>query len=604
MFQKFDAATAPGSAAEKVAQLRAHLQRAKLDAYIVPRADEHQGEYVAPRSERLKWLTGFSGSAGVAVIGRTKAALFVDGRYTVQARFETDATLFAYPGIAQKHLADWLRDTLKSGGKVGFDPWLMTLAEFNRVKTAIDADGIHLKPVSKNLIDKVWGHEQPGSPEHPIRLHETRFAGTTAENKIADVQKILKDANQDYVILTQPDSIAWLLNIRGQDIPHTPVALGFAIVPRTGKTELFVSSKKVPANVRSALKSYVKFSTPETLASRLRSLKAQGKVARLDPATTAYWFHRTLGAKTAYLNGPDPCLALKARKNAIEIEGSRAAHQRDGQALVRFLSWLDDTVAQRELDEIAVVKKLESLRAETGALQEISFDTICGSGPNGAIVHYRVTTETNRSLKSDPILLIDSGAQYFDGTTDITRTIAIGKITSAMKRHYSLVLKGHIAIASAYFPVGTRGIDLDPLARRALWQYGLDYDHGTGHGVGSFLSVHEGPQSISRAGMVALEPGMILSNEPGYYKEGAYGIRIENLELVKPAERLNDGDREMLSFETLTLVPYDRRLIDISLLTREEIDWIDAYHKRVRNTLSKGLSAGERRWLKTATDPL
>lgn len=606
MFQQIEPPSDPKTAHARVKDLRSAMTAANVDAYLVPRADEHQGEYVAPPSERLKWLTGFSGSAGAAVITQRKAAIFVDGRYTVQVTLETDAKLFDYPGLARTKLANWVKSTLKSGDVVGFDPWLITIAEHNRLKKDLSVAGIKLKPVARNLVDKIWGADRPRPDIHLASRHPLKYAGVAEKEKIAKVQDILRKDGHDYVILTAPDSIAWLLNLRGRDIPHTPVVLSFAIVPKTGKPELFVDPEKIPADVKRSLSLFVKLCAPDTLKPRLKAMKASGKVARLDPSSAAYWFQQTLGTASAYNAGRDPCLTLKAIKNKTEIDGSCTAHQRDGAAVTEFLAWLSDTgeTASEPLDELKVVEKLEAFRAATGVLQEISFDTISGSGPNGAIVHYRVSPSSNRKLKKGELLLVDSGAQYLDGTTDITRTLAIGKPTAAMRRHYTLVLKGHVAISNAVFPVGTRGVDLDAFARQALWQHGLDYDHGTGHGVGSFLSVHEGPQSLSRAGMVVFEPGMILSNEPGYYKEGAYGIRIENLILVKAPQKPKDGEREMLSFETLTLAPYDRALIDPDLLSGGEIAWINAYHKTVFQSLRDGLSAHARRWLKDATKPL
>lgn len=606
MFQIIEPQSDPSAARDKLAALRKAMKAAKIDGYLVPRADAHQGEYVAAESERLKWLTGFSGSAGAGVITTRKAAIFVDGRYTVQVGLETDPSLFAYPGLARLHLAAWIKDTLKSGSVVGFDPWLVTISDALRLKQELEPANIKLKPVAHNLVDKIWGGARPKPEFKPVTLHPAKFAGDPAQDKIKCVQDTLKESGADYVVLTQPESIAWLLNIRGQDIPHTPVPLAFSVVPRTGKPELFIAPQKLSADVKRHLKTLVKISSPDALRSRLKSLKSNEKIAQIDPASAAYWFHRTLGSAKFYKAGRDPCLLLKAIKNKAEINGSRAAHHRDGVAMVKFLAWLDNTASASsfDLDELQVVEKLEAFRVESGALQEISFDTISGSGPNGAIVHYRVSPDSNRAIKPGDLILIDSGAQYRDGTTDITRTIAIGQPTDRMRRDYTLVLKGHVAISRAKFPVGTRGIDLDPLARNALWQHGLDYDHGTGHGIGSFLSVHEGPQSISRAGMVALEAGMLLSNEPGYYKEGAYGIRIENVVLVTKPEKPALGDRAMLSFETLTLAPYDRTLIDVDLLTSDEMTWINAYHTTVYDQLSEDLSGDVRRWLKTATKPL
>jgi len=603
MFQTFSAISDPEAAKDRVKRLRALLAEEDLAAFLVPRADEHQGEYVAPSAERLRWLTGFSGSAGMAVIARRQAALFVDGRYTVQVRAESSPDLFEFPGLARIKLADWLSSKLKRGDCVGFDPWLHTVGEISRLKDALAAKGLRLKPVSRNLVDRVWGKERPAPPAAPVVPHPQKYAGRSAEAKIADIQKALKDAGDDAVVLTLPDSICWAFNIRGSDVAHNPVVLAFAIIPAAGKPELFIAREKIGPEARAHLAAFAKLSDPKTLKGRVAALRKAGKRVRLDPERSAWWFGRALGLK-AFSRGADPSIALKAIKNTAEIRGARASHIRDGAALSRYLAWLDREAPKGGLDEITAVRELEAIRAGTQALKEISFDTISGSGPHGAIVHYRVTEATNRKLAPGELFLLDSGAQYLDGTTDITRTIAVGEPSTEMRERFTHVLKGHIAIATARFPKGTRGIDLDPFARRALWEKGLDYDHGTGHGVGSYLCVHEGPQSISRAGMAPLEPGMICSNEPGYYKEGAYGIRIENLVLVTEAEKLAGGEREMMGFETLTLVPIDRRLIDKSLLSAEEIRWLDAYHARVRDIISPEVDPDTRRWLEAATAPL
>ena len=604
MFQTFAAANEPQAAAERVSALRALLAKQKLDAFLVPRADEHQGEYVAPASERLKWLTGFSGSAGLAAVTRKHAALFVDGRYTVQVRSEADTSLFEFPGISGGKLAIWLTEKLPKGAVVGFDPWLHTTAEIARLTQALNLKGIKLKAVPKNLVDTQWGKSRPGPPAEPIVVYPLKYAGRTAAEKIAEVQKRLKADAQDAVILTLPDSICWLFNIRGSDVAHNPVVLAFAIVPATGKAELFVAPGKVTAEAQTHLGGIAKILSPKKLSLRVKALKTAKKKVRLDTGTSAFWFSQALGGTRNIAYGSDPCLVLKAVKNTIEIKGARSAHVRDGVAMVRFLAWLDHEAASGSLDEIAAVRQLEIFRSETQALKEISFDTISGSGPNGAIVHYRVSERTNRILKPGELFLVDSGAQYLEGTTDITRTVAVGTPAPEMRQHFTLVLKGHVAIATARFPKGTRGIDLDPFARRALWERGLDYDHGTGHGVGSYLSVHEGPQSISKGGMAELLPGMICSNEPGYYKEGAYGIRIENLVLITEAAVPDGGDRPMMGFETLTLVPIDRRLIDTFVLTPAEIAWLDSYHARVRDHIGPNLDAPTRAWLEAATAPL
>lgn len=603
MFQTFAAPSDASAIPERLKRLRALFADEGLQALLLPRGDEHQGEYVAPGSERLRWLTGFSGSAGLAAVTRKHAGLFVDGRYTVQARAECGGGLFDFPGIGHPALASWLKEKLKSGDVAGFDPWLHTASDIEKLGERLKPFGIMLKPTRRNLIDVVWGKDRPGPPDGPVLPHPIKYSGRSADSKIAAVQKTLKEAGHDAVILTAPDSIAWLFNIRGRDVAHNPIVLAFAIVPQSGKPELFVSSQKLTREAHAQLDGVVKLSAPAALKDRVAALKKAGKRVRIDPDRSAWWFTRALGKSSQ--RGGDPCVPMKAIKNATEIKGARTAHVRDGAAVVRFLCWLDRVVAEGEaIDEIEAVTALEEQRAGSQALKEISFDTIAGSGPNGAIVHYRVTEATNRRLKTGELFLLDSGAQYLEGTTDITRTVAIGTPTTEMRERFTLVLKGHIAIATAHFPKGTRGIDLDPFARRALWAHGLDYDHGTGHGVGSYLSVHEGPQSISRAGMAVLEPGMIISNEPGYYKEGSYGIRIENLVLVAEATRPEGGDREMLGFETLTLVPFDRRLIAKELLTPDEVRWIDTYHAAVGAVIGAEVDAPTLRWLEAATKPL
>jgi Xaa-Pro aminopeptidase len=604
MFQTFETSAHVAATPERIKALRRLMAQAGLDAYLVPRSDEHQGEYVPPSAERLKWLTGFSGSAGLAIVTKKSAVLFVDGRYTVQARAEIDADVIEVSSLARARIAEWLGAELGRGQSVGFDPRLHTIAEVERLTAALDQKGIKLKPVVRNLVERIWGRDRPAPPLNPVTLHPLKFAGRSAPDKIADIQKRLKEDRHDAVVLTLSDSVAWAFNIRGADIPHIPVALAFAIIPQTGKPELFIAPEKLDAAARGHLEGFVKLSAPEALSERLSALRAAKKRVRLDPYTAAYAFARALGGPRRIARGPDPCLALKAVKNAAEIKGARAAHLRDGIAVTRFLAWLDGAAPSGDLDEIEAVRRLESFRRATNQLREISFDTISGSGPNGAIVHYRVNEATNRKLRAGELFLIDSGAQYLDGTTDITRTVAIGKPTLEMRERFTLVLKGHIAIATGRFPEGTRGIDLDPLARRALWQAGLDYDHGTGHGIGSYLSVHEGPQSISRAGMAVLVPGMICSNEPGYYKEGAYGIRIENLVLVKAPQKVSGGDREMMGFETLTLAPIDRRLIVREMLGADEIAWLNAYHAHVLKLIGPEVDADTRRWLAQATSPL
>jgi len=625
MFQTYDPPEPRQTGAGRVEQLRRLLVKAGLDALLVPRADEHQGEYVPAAAERLKWLTGFSGSAGLAVVARSTAALFVDGRYVVQAPGQVDGRIFEVLQAPEAKLEGWLGKRLKAGDVVGFDPMLHSQAMVEELTKSLLGKGIELLAIrGKNLVDQIWGAARPDPPVGPIVVHPMRYAGKAAEQKIAELQASLRKEGEDAVILTLPDSIAWLFNIRGSDVAHNPVPLAFALVPASGKPELFVDRNKLSAEAAAHLAKLAKImadakrakpgprgeqrsdiAVRQSLDARLRALKAAPKRIRLDPATASSWFFRRLqGAKATIVRGADPCLLPKARKNATEIKGARAAHARDGAAVVRFLAWLDREAPAGALDEITTSRRLEEIRSQTQALKEISFDTISGAGPNGAIVHYRVTTATNRKLRSGELYLVDSGAQYLDGTTDITRTVAIGEPTREMCERFTLVLKGHIAIATARFPRGTRGIDLDPFARRALWEAGLDFDHGTGHGIGSYLSVHEGPQSISRRGMTMLEPGMIVSNEPGYYKAGSYGIRIENLLLVTEAAKVAGGEREVMGFETLTLVPIDRRLVLPELLSAPELSWLDAYHARVRQILGPELGAADRAWLEAATAPI
>lgn len=604
MFQTFETTGGPEHVAERVKALRAALLRDKIDAVLVPRSDEFQGEYVPACAERLKWLTGFSGSAGLAIVTRKAAVLLIDGRYTVQARTETDTDVFEVSLLARPRFSEWLIDKLVKGNTVGFDPWLHTASEIARLKAALDAKGIKLKALAKNPIDAIWGTSRPKPPMAEIAVQPLAFAGRDAAAKIADVQKTLKEAGQHATLLTLSDSVCWLFNIRGADVAHNPVVRAFALVPASGKAELFIDAKRVPQAARAHLQSVARIAVPKDLAGRLRELKAAKKRVRLDPDAAAFALERALGSASA-TPGRDPCITPKAIKNDAEINGARAAHIRDGAAIVRYLAWFDEAVKSGTLDEITAVQKLEEFRRDTNELREISFPTISGSGPNGAIVHYRVTDATNRVLKAGELFLLDSGAQYQDGTTDITRTLPVGITSNEMRARFTAVLKGHIAIATARFPQGTRGIDLDPFARRALWDMGADYDHGTGHGIGSYLSVHEGPQSISRAGMVPLQPGMLLSNEPGFYKEGAYGIRIENVVLVTPLEDIaGGGGRPVMRFETLTLAPIDTRLVIAGMMSPSERDWLNAYHARVYATISPLVDEPVKNWLKAATNPV
>lgn len=604
MYQSFEEASTPSASGDRLKALRRELKSRKLKGFLVPHNDEHQDEFLPAFSERLAWLTGFTGSAGVAIVLDKGAALFVDGRYTLQARAQTDPELFDVVQTPEAKASVWLKDKLKKGTVLGYDPALHTIKEIERLTATLDRAGIKLKPVDSNPIDGLW-KDRPEAPAAPIAPHPLKFAGRSAQDKISEVQALLKDEKADAVLLTMLDSIAWLFNIRGSDISHTPVALAFAIVPAKGRPTLFIDPAKVGGNLRGVLNEFTDIAKPAALEKKLKALgKGKARVC-LDPEATPVRFALILAkAGAKFVPWADPCVLPKAIKNEAEIRGTRGAHRRDGVAMARFLAWLDETAESGTVDEIAAAVKLEEYRHETGELKDLSFDTISAAGANGAIVHYRPTTRTKQALKPGSLYLIDSGAQYLDGTTDVTRTIAIGTPTNAMRRHYGLVLKAHIAIATARFPKGTRGQDLDPFARRPLWEAGLDFDHGTGHGVGSYLAVHEGPQRLSRLGTYALEPGMILSNEPGLYFEGRYGIRLENLVLVTLPKQIAGGTREMLGFETLTLVPFDRRLIDPQQLLPFELAWLNDYHARIRREVEPQLAGKDQAWLHRATAPI
>ena len=604
MFQLFDDVSSPGASADRIKALQGELKSRKLKGLLVPHSDEHQNEYLAPQFERLAWLTGFTGSAGSAVVLDKDAALFVDGRYILQAQAQADPALFEVLQTPEAKASTWIADKLGKSGSVGYDPSLHTVKEIERLTETLAKSGIKLVPVETNLIDAIW-QDRPKPAATAVVPHGIEYAGRSAQEKIRDVQAALAAEKTDAVLLTLLDSIAWLFNIRGGDIKHTPVALAFAIVPASGRPTLFIELAKIGDNVKGEIRETADLAEPASLAERLKALgEAQARV-RLDPETAPMRFAQALKADGAQIvPGQDPCILPKAIKNATEIAGARTAHLRDGLAMVRFLAWLDEVAVPGKIDEVAAAMKLEDCRRESGQLKDISFDTISAAGANGAIVHYRPTTKSKRVLEAGSLYLIDSGAQYREATTDVTRTIAIGTPTAEMRRHYGLVLKAHIAIATGRFPKGTRGQDLDPFARRPLWEAGLDYDHGTGHGIGSYLSVHEGPQRLSRLGTVELEPGMILSNEPGFYREGHYGIRLESLVLVTPREKISGGTREMMGFETLTLVPFDRRLIDPKQLLPWEVAWLNAYHARVRREIEPILLSDDRAWLRHATAPI
>jgi Xaa-Pro aminopeptidase len=601
-FQTFDDSSESAAVPARLSALRAELKKRGLDGFAVPRADRQQNEYLPASEERLAWLTGFTGSAGAAIVLTERAALFVDGRYTVQAKAQIDGKLFSIEHLVDSPPDQWLEQHLKSGTKLGYDPWLHTTEGAEKLRKACATAGAELVAVDGNPIDTIWA-DRPAPPAGKVTLRGLKLAGESAADKLKRVQAELKKLRADALVVSDPQNVAWAFNIRGADVAHTPIVLAFALIPREGNPALYVDSGKLDNKSRHALEEIASVRAPDELTRDLGQLK--DKIVRLDQASAADALTRLIaGSGGRPVRGPDPIALMKSVKNHAEIEGMRAAHKRDGVAMVQFLAWFDREALNGNLTEIEAVEALESFRRETGLLKDISFPTISGSGPNGAIVHYRVTRATNRIIGKNELFLVDSGAQYEDGTTDITRTVAVGTPTDEMRDRFTRVLKGHIAIATAVFPEGTSGAQLDPLARTALWQAGLDFDHGTGHGVGSYLSVHEGPARISKLGTVALKRGMILSNEPGYYKTGAYGIRIENLVLVVEAPKPKDAEKPLNVFETLTLAPIDRRLIDSRLLTAKERNWIDSYHGHVQEALRPLLDADTRAWLETAARPL
>ena len=602
-FQSFEDVANPAQGTERIPLLRAELARRGLDGFIVPRADEHQSEYVPANAERLAWLTGFTGSAGTAVVLADKAALVVDGRYTLQGAAQVDTSLLEIVPLAETNAEAWIEAHLGQGRVLGYDPWLHTAKSVDALEKAVARAGGRLVPTEGNPIDAVW-RDRPSAPGVPVTIRSLELAGESTGDKLARVRaKLAKDRVQA-LLVSDPHNLAWAFNLRGGDVAHTPLALGYAIVPADGRPTLFLDPGKLTNESGDVLGALADLAPPDALAGALAQLGGAGAKVRVDQATAASALVRRLqDAGGEADSGSDPITLLKAVKNAAEIAGTRAAHLRDGAAVTRFLHWLDHEAQGGGVSEIAAAEALEAFRAETGALKDLAFTTISGSGPNGAIVHYRVTRATDRVLQPGELYLSDSGAQYEAGTTDITRTVAIGEPTAEMRDRYTRVLKGHIAIATGVFPRGSSGAQLDSFARRPLWEIGLDFDHGTGHGVGAYLSVHEGPQRLSKLGHATLEAGMILSNEPGYYKTGAYGIRIENLLLVEPRE-VAGGERPMLGFETLTLAPFDPRLIDVRLLTAGEIAWLDSYSGRVRRELGPLLDKPVREWLGEATRPL
>ena len=583
--------------------LREELVRRRLDGFVVPLTDEHMSEYVGGYAQRLAWLTGFQGSAGAAVVLPAEAAIFVDGRYTLQVREQVDGAHWSYQSVPQTSIADWLATHASQGGRIGYDPWLHTKGWVTAARAALAETGAELVAVEANPIDAVWA-ERPAPSDAKLVVHPDAIAGKPSAEKRQDVADWLAAKRADAAVLSALDSIAWTFNVRGTDVDRTPVALAYALVHADGTADLFVAPEKLAEDVALHLGNAVRIHPRATFPSYLAGLK--GKRIAADPErAVAAIFEALTDAGAEVIEARDPVVLPKAIKNPAEIAGHKAAQARDGAALTRFLHWLSIEAPKGGLTELAVAAKLRAFREEGGLLRDLSFDTISGAGPNGAVVHYRVSAETNRPIERDSLFLVDSGGQYQDGTTDVTRTVAIGTPTAEMRDRFTRVLKGHVALARALFPKGTRGSQLDVLARQYLWAAGLDYAHGTGHGVGSYLSVHEGPQRIATfgGGDEPLQAGMLLSNEPGYYKSGEYGIRIENLVLVV-ARDVPGAERDLLGFETQTFAPIDRALIDTTLLSAEEKAWIDAYHADVATRIGPQLDAAASAWLAEATAPL
>ncbi len=602
-FQTFEEPEGGVALTARLAAFREELARRKLTGFVIPRADQQQNEYVPASEERLAWLTGFTGSAGLAIVLVQEAAVFVDGRYTLQAAKQVDAKAWQVEPLVDPPPESWLTAHLAAGDRLGFDPWLHTTAAAERLAAACAKAGAELVAVETNPVDSVWT-ERPAPPLGPVAVHGIQFAGEAESDKLTRIRLEIGRLGTDALVLSDSHAVAWTFNIRGADVSHTPLPLSYALVPKQGRPMIFIDHRKLSNSVRDHLERSADVVEPEALTAELIAMAQRGASIALDGATAADALSRLIaGAGGKAVRGSDPVSLLKAVKNLTEVEGTRTAHRRDAVALARFLAWLDREAPAGNLTEIDAVEALETFRRETGALKDVSFPTIAGTGPNGAIVHYRVTRMSNRQISPGDLLLIDSGAQYQDGTTDVTRTVAIGVPTDEMRDRFTRVLRGHIAIARAVFPDGTTGAQIDALARQFLWQAGIDFEHGTGHGVGSYLSVHEGPARISKLGTAPLRRGMILSNEPGYYKAGAFGIRIENLELVVGVE-VAGAEKPMNAFETLTLAPIDRRLIDVNMLRADEIAWLNDYHAQVRREVRPALDQATAAWLDAATAAL
>jgi Xaa-Pro aminopeptidase len=602
-FQTFEEPETGVALTSRLSAFREELTKRNLTGFVVPRADQQQNEYVPPSEERLAWLTGFTGSAGMAIVLASEAAVFVDGRYTLQAAKQVDTKAWRVEPLVDPPPETWLAHHLTAGDRLGFDPWLHTTAAAEKLAAACTKAGAELVAVDSNPVDSIWT-ERPALPLAPVTLHGPQFSGEVEADKLKRIEAEIVKLGADALVLSDSHAVAWTFNIRGGDVAHTPLPLSYAVVPKSGRPTLFIDHRKLSNSVRDHLERTATVVEPGALASKLIELSKSGAGIALDSATAADALTRLISSAGGKpLRRSDPVSLLKAVKNDTEIVGTKAAHRRDAVALARFLAWVDREAPAGNLTEIDAVEALETFRRDTGALKDVSFPTISGAGPNGAIVHYRVTRKSNRRIARGDLLLIDSGAQYEDGTTDVTRTITVGEPTQEMRDRFTRVLRGHMAITRALFPDGTTGAQLDSLARQYLWQAGVDFEHGTGHGVGSYLSVHEGPARISKLGATPLKRGMILSNEPGYYKTDGFGIRIENLELVVAAN-VAGAEKPVNAFETLTLAPIDRRLVDLNMLTGDELSWLNEYHERVRHAVRGHVDDATKAWLDEATAPL
>lgn len=596
-FQSFADVSSSHDSAARVAALRAELARQNLDGFLLPRADAHQNEYVPKNAERLAWLTGFTGSAGFAVVLEKEAALFVDGRYVIQAPQEIDGKIFKSLNIADVAPTQWLAEHAREGARIGYDPWVHTSGQIERFAKTLEGKKMELVALDANPIDALWT-DRPAEPMGAVVLHPPRYAGETAAAKIKKLRTSLKDA--DAALMSDPHAICWAFNIRGADVAHTPIALCFAMLPKDGAATLYVDDAKLAAKTRAALEKFLAIRPPSALIDDLTRAGKRGETVLFDNATAPVKLVEALreaGGKPRVTD--DPASLPKAIKNRTELEGAREAHIRDGAALTRFLAWFSEAAPKGGLTEITAAEALETFRRENGDLRDISFPTISAFAEHAAIPHYRVSEKSNLRIGKG-VYLVDSGAQYLDGTTDVTRTVVVGRASKQLRDHFTRVLKGHIAIARAVFPKGVTGAQLDAFARRDLWEAGLDFDHGTGHGVGSYLSVHEGPQRISKLSTTPLQPGMILSNEPGYYRAGEYGIRLENLVIVEKRD-IPGAEREMYGFETITLAPFDLACVEPGLMSADEIAWLNTYHAKVRKTLSPLVDAKTKKWLREAT---